>query len=361
LISSTVEAEVDGADRTRRREISTAEATQKHVRRRVGDDGCVSLTLPEPSFGEMFSRWSPQPVAVAAAVLAAGAYVWALWRQRPIPSPARGDQWATRRSLTFILGLALFVWVTCGLPQVYAGSLYEMWTAQHLSLLLIVPVVLVAGQPVDLARQIHGDRSLLVRFTDSTVARLFVNPLVGPVLVPALSVALFFGPLAGWAVAYPPLGDALAVLLVIAGALIVLPLVATGDRRGSTAVGLAVIVGMFELLLDAIPGIVLRLHPTLITSYFDHRAAQTWAPNPLHDQQLSGGLLWCVSELVDLPFLVLIYVRWLRADARDAAEIDSVLDAERIAHGLAATAGDEPAGDEPWWLTDPSMRERFRL
>ena len=40
-------------------------------------------------------------------------------------------------------------------------------------------------------------------------------------------------------------------------------------------------------------------------------------------------MLWCVAELIDLPFLLLVFRRWLRADARDAAQVDAVLEAER--------------------------------
>ena len=90
---------------------------------------------------------------------------------------------------------------------------------------------------------------------------------------------------------------------------------------------------------------MLRLHTTIVTSYFDHRTTHTWSPTHLHDQQLAGAVLWCVAELIDLPFLLLVYLRWLRADERDAAEIDTVLEAERIARGRATTDGRRPARD----------------
>jgi putative membrane protein len=196
----------------------------------------------------------------------------------------------------------------------------------------------------------------------SSLGRFFGNPLVGPVLIPALSFGLFFGPFPGWAIEYRPLGWVLPVLIVAVGALIVLPLVTTDDHRGSMAVALALTIGVFELLLDAIPGIVLRLRTTIVTSYFDHRTEHTWSPGHLHDQQLAGAVLWCVAELIDLPFLFLVYLRWLRADERDAAEIDTVLEAERIARGTGINESDTGQGptDAPWWLNDPALRDRYR-
>ena len=73
-------------------------------------------------------------------------------------------------------------------------------------------------------------------------------------------------------------------------------------------------------------------------------------------------MLWCVAEIIDLPFLFLVYRRWLRADARDAAQVDAVLEAERAARGATPRAepGVDAERDVPWWLSDPAMQERLR-
>ena len=68
-------------------------------------------------------------------------------------------------------------------------------------------------------------------------------------------------------------------------------------------------------------------------------------------------MLWCVAELLDLPFLVLVFRQWIRADANDAADIDAVLEAERAARGEES---DDESRDTPWWLSDPAMQERLR-
>jgi putative membrane protein len=111
-----------------------------------------------------------------------------------------------------------------------------------------------------------------------------------------------------------------------------------------------------------VPGFALRLHRTLSTSFFDHRLLHGWSPIAIHDQQTAGTVLWCVAELLDLPFLVLVFRLWLKADARDAAEVDAVLEAERVARGGAEPEleGSEGPRDVPWWLTDPAMQERLK-
>jgi cytochrome c oxidase assembly factor CtaG len=267
-------------------------------------------------------------------------------------------------------GLVLGVWTTCGFPQAYAGSLFWMWTAQQLALLLVIPLVVLAGGPLQLAVARSGRRGLVGRFLGSRVMRVLNNPLVGPALVPLLSAVLFFGPVPAWSISIAPAGwiEQLAVLAV--GGLIMLPLVGVERRRSSLAFALSLAIGSVELVIDAIPGIVLRLHRSLATSFFDQRALHPWTPGALHDQQSAGAILWCVAELLDLPFLILVFRQWLRADEQDAADIDAVLEAERIARGpgpepAAADADDADAApahgptDVPWWLTDPAMRERI--
>lgn len=293
----------------------------------------------EPTPSTLVTAWTWQPLALAAAV------VLTAWYLRRARRPRRGQV------TVFFLGIAALVWGTCGFAGVYLGHLFWVWTAQQLGLLLVVPYLLLAGGPLDVAGR-PVQRFLATRFV-----RAIGNPLIGPALVPLLSVALFFGPLPRWAIAAPVFGWVEQLVLVAIGALIVLPLVGTGAVRTSLAVGLSLAIGSFELVLDALPGLALRLHKTLATSYFDLRPTRSWSPSPLHDQQIAGAVLWCVAELLDLPFLVLVFRQWIRADAKDAADIDAVLEAERAARGEPS---DDESRDAPWWLSDPAMRDRLR-
>ncbi len=145
----------------------------------------------------------------------------------------------------------------------------------------------------------------------------------------------------------------------------------------SLAVGLSLAIGSFELVLDALPGVVLRLHTGLVTGWFDAQRSTPLDAGALRDQRVAGAILWCIAEVIDLPFLFLVYRRWLRADARDAARVDAVLEAERAARrGLLredgreverdgersddAAGGPAPDRDVPWWLSDPAMQRRLR-
>jgi putative membrane protein len=298
--------------------------------------------MPAPSLSALLTQWTWQPLAIAAVALLAGWYIRAV---RRVPG------WPVGRSVTFAFGLLLVVWTTCGFPGAYVGSLFWVWTAQQLGLLLVVPFVVLAGGPLRLVRP----TSVAARMLNSRSARVLSNPLIGPAVVPLLAVVLFFGPAPRWAIDIPVVGWIEQLLVLAIGALIALPLVGTDELPSSLRVGLALAIGSFELVLDAVPGIALRLHRSLTTSYFDARSVHPWTPAALHDQQTGGAILWCVAELLDLPFLVLVFRQWIRADARDAAQVDAVLEAERVAR----SSTDEER-DTPWWVSDPSMRDRLR-
>lgn len=304
----------------------------------------AAVSVPvAPSFAGLFTTWTLQPVAIAVAVIAVAAY------GRMVTASPR---WPKRRVLTFGVGVATWMWVSCGWLQVYSQTLFWVWVTQLLVLLLLVPALLMGGQPVLLARR-RGAR--LGRLPDTKFGSVVANPLLGPLLVPLVSAGLVFGPVAGWAVAYRAVGWLLQLIVLVIGAIVVVPLVSATTAESSFAVGATVAVGVFELLLDAVPGFALRLQTHLSTGFFAHRLSAGWAKPPLADQQLAGAILWAVAELIDLPFLLLMFRQWLRADAREAQAIDTVLDAEAIARG-----DDAAPADTPWWLSDPRLRDRFR-
>lgn len=322
----------------------------------------AALAQPEPS--SVLTQWTAQPLAIAVIVLLVGGYLVGL---RRLDGP-----WPRGRTAAFAFGMLALTWTTCGFFQVYADSLYWAWTAQALVLWLVVPILVLVGHPVQLARAAAagtsaaragagaGADSWLERALRSRFCRLIGNPLVSPALVPLLSFVLFFGPLPGWAIEWAPVGWLLQIVLLVVGGLLVLPLVGLDEDATSLAVGLSLAIGTFELVLDALPGVVLRLHNGLATSWFAHRTLHSWTPNPLHDQRVAGATLWCIAEIIDLPFVWLVFRRWVRADARDAAVADAVLEAERAARGaLSGEHAAEPDRDVPWWLSDPTMQERM--
>jgi cytochrome c oxidase assembly factor CtaG len=311
------------------------------------------VPLPAPTPGAVLGSWSWQP-SIAFAVAAAG---WYLVRARPSPGQ---PPWPRRRTASFAGGIVLLLVVTCGPAQSYARTLYWVWVAQGLALLLIVPLPLLAGQPVALAARAGGP-AVLPRLVESRIGRALASPIVGPALVPLACLLCLYGAVPGWGAESAGVDWLVEAFMLALGAAVVLPLVSVTSVISSLAAGTALAVGLLELLLDAVPGLVMRLSTHPVSTYFAHRTPPAWGPSWLHDQQLGGGLLWAVAELVDIPFLVLAFRLWLRADAREAAALDASFDA--AVHGSTSVPGPSGAAggrDEPWFLSDPRLHDRFR-
>ncbi|MEU6364929.1 cytochrome c oxidase assembly protein [Streptomyces sp. NPDC046931] len=108
-------------------------------------------------------------------------------------------------------------------------------------------------------------------------------------------------------------------------------------------------------VVDAMPGVVVVTHGTLIAGAWYLQHAPSWAPDVHHDQQLGGGAMLGIAELVALPFLLAILAQWARAERVQTAALDRRLDAELTpATAAAAQNGGMPTAERvrPWWETE---------
>jgi cytochrome c oxidase assembly factor CtaG len=84
-----------------------------------------------------------------------------------------------------------------------------------------------------------------------------------------------------------------------------------------------------ELVIDAIPGILIRLSGTVLDKLPAISGVHPiWWPSPIRDQQLSGDLLWFIAEIADIPVLIILFIRWSRVDRKEARSYDELSDEE---------------------------------
>lgn len=126
------------------------------------------------------------------------------------------------RDVVFSIGIAATVWTSSGFLQARADELMWVWTTQQLLLLLVIPILVLAAQPVSLMRTVRPD-SLVARALRSRPVKVVGHPLLGPILVPVLCLFLFFGGLGEASLTVPAAGWFLHLLLLTVGMLIALP------------------------------------------------------------------------------------------------------------------------------------------
>ncbi|WP_263731878.1 cytochrome c oxidase assembly protein [Cellulomonas sp. SG140] len=322
--------------------------------------------------------WQVDVPALVLVVLAGAGYLVGVRAVR-----RAGTVWSPLRSTAFLAGLVLVIASTCWFVGVYAHVLFWVFTLQVCLLLLVAPLLLGVGAPVALVAAVRG-RGAVVDDDEAPASRrplllrVLGAPGVGPLLLILVTVLVFFTPLLGAALRHPPVFHSVHLLLLAAGLVLALPVTDEGMTLSSLGYAALIGLGFLEFLLDAIPGIALRLHGSLLAPEYWSVLHRGWGPAPLDDQHQAGGMLWFFGEAADLPFLVIAMIAWIRADAREADRIDRALDLVSAEPASAATGapttavpageGDPPVGataptlDRPWWETDAGVfgEERAR-
>jgi cytochrome c oxidase assembly factor CtaG len=123
-----------------------------------------------------------------------------------------------------------------------------------------------------------------------------------------------------------------------------------------------------EVVGDAVLGLAVLADQSLIAGAYYHALARPWGPSLRTDQVIGGGALWVLGDIVGLPFLAAQFIQMIREDETEAAGVDAELDAVEAAEAAAAAGApdeaghvpDEPAGQQPWWESDPRFADRFR-
>jgi cytochrome c oxidase assembly factor CtaG len=296
---------------------------------------------PAPTAAGVLTQWRLGVVPLLVVVALLSAYGFGVRSAR-----RRGHHWPTWRTVLFAgLGVGSYAVTTLGFLGVYSPYLRWAFAAQAALLLLVVPALVALGRPVELARKALGDNgsARLDRVLRSRPLRVLSHPVGGPALLLAL-LLLFLTPLPPEVRSHAAALAAAQVLLPLLGLMAVLPVASGEEPASTTTMAIGFLIAFVELIADALPGILLRLHSTVIGGAASLSSLPTWRPSPLRDQQLSGDVLWFLGEAIDLPFLAWLVIRWIRADQREAAVVDARLDSA-------------PYDGRPWWVAEADAQE----
>lgn len=309
--------------------------------------------LPAPTMRGVWTAWQFDPLIAVVVLAAAIGYLVGIAGAR-----RHGRHWPAGRTVAFFgLGLGSLTVTGLGWPAVYGPALFSVFALQVVVLLMVVPLLMALGRPVELAMAAFGEAGAarLRRVLGSRPARLFTVPVVSPLLLAVVPFVVFFTPWYPATLQYPVLRSVSELLLLVVGLAVLVPLWEATTIAARIPYAIALLFAFIELLADAVPGIVIRLDTHIIAAT---QLTRTWGASLLHDQQLGGDLLWCIGEAIDVPFLALLAVQWYRSETRHAQQIDQALDAAAAtpAH-RTATDLDDTDGDmtRPWWEQDASV------
>lgn len=269
----------------------------------------MDMTALAPlTWARALSTWRFGPVTDVIVVVAAVLYLHRAYRTLP----RQGRAWPAGRTAAFLGALVLLAITLQSAIDGYSHELFWLHMIEHLLLIMVVPVLLILGQPIRLA---HTGDDLVARRTAAALRGRVVSfltfPLVGLVLYTAVLVGThLFGFLPAM-VAHPWLHYVEIVLYLVGGYLFFLPLLAHEPIKRELSYPLRVFLLLMGMTADTVVGVLLMIQTHTVD--FAHRS---WGPSPLSDLHTGGGIMWVVGDGLMFGVTVLVVGAWMRDTER---------------------------------------------
>lgn len=282
--------------------------------------------LPPLTVGRLFTTWSLHEwSAIAAGVLLLG-YLLGWQRARRTASG-----WSLRAAAGWLLAVALLVFTTQGSLRAYDDSLFWLHMVAHLLLVMVIPVLLVVGRPLDLAVAALPSRRAeqLDRALHGRLFAALTNPGVGLALYTAVVAGTHLTGFMDQMMIHAWLGGVEQVLYVVAGFVFFLPLVGTPPIRWQLSAPLRMAMFVVAMPVDTFTGVILGQTDTypwpLMAS-----AHPPWAPSLITDLHYGGAVMWIGGDAIMTVMFGIAAVRWARAAVlSEGSELGGWLEAAR--------------------------------
>ncbi len=284
---------------------------------------------PELTMERWFTSYKIDLVWLVIVLLATALYLYGVFKLRK-----RGDEWPIGRTISWLLGMGLLLWITCGPLNVYEQYLFSVHMLAHMILTMGVPVLLVPGAPVTLllraseARkdESRGLREWVLWAVHTPWARLVSNPIFAAVNFAASLVIFYFTPLFGWSMRDHLGHEWMIVHFLITGYLFVQAIISIdpGPDKIPFLMRLMLLIG--TLAFHAFFGLSLMSGESLLLPEWYGAMGRTWGESPIADQQTGGAIAWGIGEMPAAVLTIIVSIQWFRSDVRDAKRLDRASD-----------------------------------
>jgi len=210
---------------------------------------------------------------------------------------------------------------------------------QHMSLMVIVPLLLVFGAPLTLAMRTltartdgsFGPRELLLRLVHARVLKVLGHPLVAAVLFTGSLTVFYYSNLFDLAM-FTHTGHVLMTAhFLLTGYLFVWSLVGIDPGPARPPYPFRLVLLLMTLAFHAFFGISLMSSGELLAPDWWHALGQTDEAALLQDQQDGGAIAWGAGDIPSLLLGLALLVGWVRSDAQETKRKDRQADRDNDA------------------------------
>lgn len=280
---------------------------------------------PELTLERWFTVWDVDLLWLTIAAIGVFFYIAGVMRLR-----RRGDRWPVYRTVLWVLGMLMLVWVTSGPINAYQDYLFSLHMLGHMLLTMAIPLLLVPGAPITLALRAidkrddgtRGGREWIMWAVHSPFARVITHPLVAAAIFVGSLWVFYFTDLFRWSL-YDHLGHVWMVAhFLISGFVFVMTLTGIDPLpyRMPHAGRLVTLIAV--MAIHAFFGVAMMMQSGLMVAEWFGAMGRTWGPTPMEDQYIGGGIAWSVGEIPTLITAITVAIQWSRSDERQQRRAD---------------------------------------
>jgi len=280
---------------------------------------------PELTASAWFTQWEIDPLWLMLGLFGIFFYAAAVRRLA-----RRGDRWPAHRTVLWMLGVVLLLWVTNGPLNAYGHYLFSMHMLLHMLLSMGIPLLLVAGAPVSLAaRAAHkrddgtrGAREWILWIVQNRLARVLTNPFVAAGIFIGSLWLFYFSDLFRWSL-YDHLGHEWMVAhFLISGYLFAMTLVGSDPVHYRLPYAGRLVLLIVVMAMHAFFGIAIMSSEGLFVAEWYGSMGREWGATPLEDQYVGGGVAWSIGEIPTLITAITVAIQWSRTDEKQQKRRD---------------------------------------
>ena len=279
---------------------------------------------PEPPAYEL--TFALTTFEIEPTILLVGIFAIALYLKGVRTLTLRGDSWPINRTILWISGVVLAVYVTNSYLGRYALVLFSVHMVVHMILAMTVPILLPLAAPITLAlRALPATtkstitlREAIGLFLASRFSKIVTHPIIAFLLFATSTWMLYFSPLLTSLMA-SHLGHLFMDLhFILVGYVFFWTIIGKDPNHYKVSdpirLGLVFLAAVFHGFF----GFIVSSAENPLGGGWFFQVAPAWLADPVADQQLGGAIAWGFGEIPTVIVLIILLYQWAKRDEKVA-------------------------------------------